>query len=105
MCRRGGGADEPRICDDLEASVKAVYRYSSITPAGHLVPFKRPRPVKIGDLFEPIGQRLRFRVVAINKILNDVPVIVGHTLDGKRQTVARPEDVIPVAGRRSARRR
>lgn len=49
-----------------------------------------------GDLFRLIGRRLAFRVVdryfhpAVQKW-----VVVGHTLDGLRRTVAREMDTVP----------
>lgn len=43
--------------------------------------------------FQLIGCTAKFRVVACHNAAGFIPSVVGHTLDGTRQTVARVADV------------
>lgn len=47
----------------------------------------------IGDTFRLPGRDLTFRVVKTYLAAGFIPSVVGYTLDGKRQTVARVVDI------------
>ena len=50
-------------------------------------------------LFRLIGNTTVFREVYRYKAAGSIPVVVGHTLDGRHQTVARLADIEVIADR------
>lgn len=53
--------------------------------------------MKINSKFRLIGNTTEFRAVALPMVAGFIPSVIGHTLDGKRQTTARIADVIELA--------
>lgn len=45
-------------------------------------------------MFRVIGQTIVFQVVKVYDAAGFIPSVIGHTIDGKRQTAARIADVI-----------
>jgi hypothetical protein len=49
--------------------------------------------MQVGDTFKLIGRTTVFRAVRVYDHAGFIPSVVGHTVDGKSQTVARLADV------------